>query len=330
MMLFYYRSVKVVLVMEDAAARTSVERTGLLIGLLAILSFSITLPATREAVAYLDSTFVGLGRVVCASTMAALVLLITRQRLPPRRYWQSLFLIGLTTAVGFSLLSAWALNRLPASHGAIVLGLVPLLTALFGAIRAGERPPTRFWVWCVLGSLAVLAFAVGRGAGQLQWEDLALLAAAVVAAFGYAEGGRLTAAVGGWQVLCWSLVFAGPLLLVPFAWVALEQGLPALSMAPPEAWLGFAYVSAISQFAGLFIWYRALSLGGIARVSQVQLLQPFLTIAASALLLAEIITPDALIAASFVVITIFFGRRAKTQPTTVPKVAAAKASYRPE
>jgi drug/metabolite transporter (DMT)-like permease len=201
------------------------------------------------------------------------------------------------------------MQQLPAAHGGVVLGLMPLATALAGAWRLGERPSIGFWIASIAGSITVVLFAIISGAGQMHWADLILLGAGLAAAVGYAEGGRLAQSLGGWQVICWALVLTAPILVIPTAIAVYRHGLTA----SPSAWLGFAYVSIISQFLAFFPWYRGLALGGVARVGQVQLLQPFLTIFASALLLGETITPITLAAATIVVMTVALGKQATIQ-----------------
>jgi drug/metabolite transporter (DMT)-like permease len=283
------------------------ESRGLLYGFIGVACFSLTLPATRTAVAELDPTFVGLGRALVASVPAGLLLLATRQPRPARRYWASLLVVVAGVIVGFPLLSALALGRLPAAHGAIVTGLLPLASAIAGALRAGDRPSRAFWFASLLGSGVVVVFAFLSGGGAPQVADLLLLAAVAAAGMGYAEGARLARVLGAWQVICWALVIAVPLLVVP---VALAAWLHGLAASPP-AWLGFAYVSIISQFLAFFAWYHGLAIGGVARVGQLQLFQPFMTIAASALLLGEPITQLTLVAAVLVFAAVAAGARSQ-------------------
>ena len=294
-------------------ASASAETKGMAYGFLGVLVFSLTLPATRAAVAFLDPVFVGLGRSVAAAVLAAAILLLTRQRFPSRPQIKSLVLVAAGVVVGFPLLSAWAMTRVPASHGAIMLGILPLATALAGALRAGDRPSLGFWMTGMAGSALVVAFALGSGAGRLQIADLALLGAVFAAALGYAEGARLSRSLDGWRVICWALVLAAPFLAIPVVIVALAHGLSA----SPAAWLSFGYVSLMSQFLGFFVWYKGLALGGVARVSQLQLLQPFLTVLAAALFLGEKITATMLIFVLAVVATVAIGKRMAIQRATV-------------
>ena len=277
--------------------------------MVAVMAFSLTLPATRVAVGELDPVFVGLGRSVVASVIALLILVFARPRLPTRTQWHGLIVVALGVVVGFPLLTAWAMQRVPASHGAILLGLLPLATATAGALRAKERPSRGFWIVGIVGSALVVIFALISGAGKPTFADLALLAAVLAAALGYAEGGRLAQTLGGWQVICWALVLAAPFLLVPVAVVGLPVGVP-ISL---NAWLAFAYVALMSQLFGFFIWYRALALGGIARVSQLQLLQPFLTLFAAGLLLGERVTPLMMAFAVAVVASVAVGKKMPVQ-----------------
>ncbi|NJN57081.1 MAG: DMT family transporter [Leptolyngbyaceae cyanobacterium SL_5_9] len=278
---------------------------GLIYGFLGVLGFSLTLPATRVAVLDLDPIWVGLGRGFVAAILAAIALYFTRQKLPSFRQWRSLAIVSLGVVLGFPLLSAWAMQRLPAAHGAVVLGLLPLMTAIAGVFRAGDRPSRQFWVASSIGSLTVIGFGIFSGAGHLQPADLALLIAVVVAAFGYAEGGQLAKTLGGWQVISWALVLAAPVEILPMIVSTSQHGLTA----SPAAWLGFAYVSVVSQFIAFFAWYHGLAKGGVARVGQIQLLQPFLTLIASVLLLSETITPVTMGAACIVVASVAVGRR---------------------
>lgn len=281
------------------------ETLGMGYGFLGVLGFSLTLPATRAAVAELDPNIVGLGRAIVASILAMTVLWLTRQPLPDRKHWASLVIVAAGVILGFPLLSAWAMQQLPAAHGAVVLGMLPLATAVAGALRAGDRPSLGFWIASIFGSTIVILFAIISGAGQIHLADIALLFAGVAAAISYAEGGRLARFIGGWQVISWALVVTAPFLTLPVAIAVMQHGL----IASPTAWLGFGYVSIISQFLAFFAWYKGLAIGGVARVGQIQLLQPFLTIFASAFLLGEQITPITIAAAVIVATTVALGKQ---------------------
>ncbi len=279
-------------------------RAGLAWGLLGVTAFAVTLPATRIAVRALDPVFVGLGRAVFAAVLAAIVLALTRSPWPARALWPRLALVSLGVVVGFPLLTAWAMRYVPASHGAVFVGLLPLATAAAGAWLAHERPSRRFWACATAGSAVVVAYALWQGGGALHAADLLMLAAIAAAAVGYAEGGRLAREMGGWQVISWALVLSAPFLALP-TWLAWQPP----GEAPLDAWLAFAYVSAVSMFLGFFVWYRALAQGGIAAVGQIQLLQPFLTFLFSALLIGERLEVSMFVAAALVIATIAVGRR---------------------
>jgi drug/metabolite transporter (DMT)-like permease len=248
-----------------------------------VLGFSFTLPATRLAVADLDATFVGLGRAVVAGVLAAIVLGLLREPPPPRRALPRLGVVALGVVVGFPLLSALALRHLTAAHGAVIVGLLPAATAAMAVIRAGERPSPAFWAASGAGLVAVLAFAATQGAGLPQAADLLVLAAVAVAAVGYTEGATLAREMGGWRVISWALVLSLP-VVAPAAYAGAAGG--GLH-AGTDAWLGFAYVAVVSQFLAFFAWYAGLARGGVARIGQVQLAQPLLTLVWSAALIGE-------------------------------------------
>lgn len=281
------------------------ESKGMWLGLVGVAIFSLTLPFTRMAVAELNPVFVAFGRAVVAALCSMPLLWKLKAAWPRGAQWKSLALTALGVVVGFPLFSSVAMRYVPASHGAIVLGILPLATAMFAALRFGERPSTGFWIAAVAGSGIVVAFALSQGGGGLQMADLALLAAVVAAAMGYAEGGRLSQTMGGQQVIAWALLLSLPVLLPITAWLGWRYGISA----SPKAWLGFAYVSLFSMFIGFFFWYKGLALGGIARVGQVQLLQPFMTLLGAALLLGEALVGRNMLFALAVLVVVGFGRK---------------------
>ena len=209
------------------------------------------------------------------------------------------------------------MQRVPSNHGAIMLGILPLATTIASVLRAGERPSRRFWLTSIAGSLTIVVFALVSGGGALHAADFALLGAVAAAALGYAEGGRLARTMGGWQVICWALVVSVPFILVP----VLVSVATVPVVASPSAWLGFAYVSLVSMFLGFFAWYRGLALGGVARVGQMQLLQPFFTLAASAVLLHEHVTLVTVLVAVVVGVIVMIGRTATVQRSFAPASA---------
>lgn len=286
-------------------ARIAPDTTGLFLGFLGVAGFSATLPATRVAVTYLDPTLVGLGRSILAGGVAALLLWLTRQPLPSRQQFKSLAVIACGVIVGFPLLSAWAMQGLPAAHGGIVVAIIPLFTAIVGAWRMDQRPAAGFWLCSLAGSALVLIFAATTGKDGFETADGLLILASLAAAIGYAEGGRLARTLGGWQVICWALVLAAPFLLLPVALAVYRHGMTA----PVEAWLGFGYVSLVSQLFAFVLWYQGLALGGVVRVSQVQLLQPFMTLIVAAAFLGEHLTPMTLGFAVAVAVSVAVGRR---------------------
>ena len=281
------------------------ESKGMWLGLVGVAIFSLTLPFTRLAVAELNPVFVAFGRAVVAAVCAVALLWRIKAVRPTISQWKSLLATSLGVVVGFPLFSSVAMRYVPAAHGAIVLGILPLATALFGALRFGERPSAGFWLAALFGSAIVVWFALRQGGGSFHWADMALFAAVIAAAMGYAEGGRLSQTMGGQQVICWALVLSLPILLPLTIWLGWQYGVSA----SPKAWLGFAYVSLFSMFIGFFFWYKGLALGGIARVGQVQLLQPFMTLLGAALILDEVLDTTNLLFALAVIAVVAIGRQ---------------------
>jgi drug/metabolite transporter (DMT)-like permease len=295
--------------MKDASNATAQKRVtqAVLFGFLGVLGFSFSLPATRLAVEDLDPTFVGLGRALVAALLAAALLALRREPPPARADLARFALVGIGVVVGFPIFTSVALHHLTSAHGSVITGLLPAATAAMAVARAGERPPPVFWLAATAGLTAVLAFAATQGVSGIEGADVLILVAVAFAALGYAEGGALSRTYGGWQVICWALVLTAPFLVIPVTLSAASHGVHA----DAEAWLGFAYVSVISMFLGFFAWYHGLALGGVARIGQVQLAQPVLTLVWSALLLGETITTGMVLAALAVLACVFATQRVR-------------------
>ena len=256
-------------------------------GLLGVVIFSGSLPATRIAVGHMDPFFLTFLRAAIAGLLALALIVIFRERRPTSGQIFPLLVVSLGVVVGFPLLTAMALRYVTAAHSIVFLGLLPLSTAIFGVLRGRERPRPAFWVFSLLGSLLVAGFALSQNANASLTGDVLMLAAVVVCGLGYAEGATLTRQLGGWQVISWALVLSLPMMLL-----ATLLTLPANpGTIPGQAWLALGYVSLFSMLIGFIFWYKGLAEGGIAAVGQLQLLQPFLGLALSALLLHEAVNP---------------------------------------
>jgi drug/metabolite transporter (DMT)-like permease len=291
------------------------ENKGMLLGLIAVCAFGLTLPATRLATNYFDPIFIGLGRASLAAIVAAVLLLVFRVKIPTKQQWLKLSLVAAGVVVGFPVLTAIAMQTLPASHGGVILGVLPLATSVVGVVVAHERPSIGFWLVGLAGSCLVITFALVDGAGGFQLADLVLLGAICAAAVGYALGATLVKELGGWQVICWALVLVLPLNILP----AINSAPTELATVPVQGWLSFIYLALISQLCGFFIWYKGLDLGGIARVSQIQLLQPFITLFAAVILLGESIDIMTIVFVLLVVATVWLGKKMPIAKVSIDK-----------
>ena len=276
-------------------------------GMLGVIIFSGSLPATRVAVGGFSPLFLTSARAVIAAVLGAVLLYALRQKPPGRGDLQSLAIVALGVVVGFPLLTALALRHITSAHSIVFIGLLPLATATFGVLRGGERPKPLFWLFSILGAATVAAFAMGNDGGASLTGDLLMIAAVIVCGLGYAEGAALSRRLGGWQVISWSLLLAAPAMLA----LALYS-LPAADGWRAVGWpagLGLAYVSVFSMLVGFVFWYRGLALGGIAGVGQLQLLQPFLGLLLAGLLLGEPVAWTMIAAAGLVVVWVALARR---------------------
>ncbi len=287
------------------------EVRGLWLGLLGVTIFAMTLPMTRLAVGTIDApqmsgVFIALGRAVVAALLSATFLVATRAPWPRREDWWPLALTSAGVVFGFPLFTSVAMRYVEAVHAAVIVGVLPLATAAVGALLHRQRPSAGFWICAAVGSGLVVGFAVlrsGQAGLSLHPADGLLLAAMGCAAVGYGYGARLSQRMRAEHVICWALVMALPITL-PAAWLTLPR-----ADLQPSAWWGFAYVAVFSMWLGFFAWYRGLALGGTVRVSQVQLVQPFLGMLFAVPLLGERLDAMTLGFALAVIATVFIGKK---------------------
>jgi drug/metabolite transporter (DMT)-like permease len=265
-------------------APLSRETLGLLLGFLGVCIFAGTLPFTRIAVESLSPGFIAAGRAALAGVLAGTTLLVLRRAWPGRADLLKFALGGLCLVGGFPLFTALAMQSVPAGHGGVVLGILPLATALISALIAGERPSAAFWIAAVIGAGLVVGFTLHEGGGGFEPGDLYLLAAVLSSSLGYVVSAQLAQrGYAGWEVISWILVVSLPLTVPLSLWLLP----PDPAAVPAWSWIGFAYVTLLSQYLGFFAWNAGLAIGGIARVSQVQLLQTFVTLVFAAFLNGE-------------------------------------------
>jgi drug/metabolite transporter (DMT)-like permease len=268
--------------------RAQVNR-GLWLGLVGITIFAVTLPMTRLAVGtpyapQMSGLFIAMGRAVFAAALSAAFLLLTRAPLPQRGDWLPLSLTAAGVVFGFPLFTSIAMRYVEAMHASVIVGVLPLATAVVGAALHRQRPSTGFWLCAATGSALVVTFAVLRSGASglaLHFADVLLLAAMLCAAVGYGYGGRLSQHMRAEHVICWALLISLPLTL-PISIATWPAG-----PLKPVTWWAFSYLAVFSMWLGFFAWYRGLALGGTVRVSQVQLAQPFLSMLFAVPLLGE-------------------------------------------
>lgn len=294
---------------ETSPPQTGLSRQtlGMGLGFIGIAIFGGTLPATRLAVEGLDPFFITTGRAAASGLLSAALLLMLRRRWPNIRQIRTMLICIVTIVFGFPGLMALAMLTVPASHGGVVLGILPLTTAAAASVILGERPSLRFWLLAGLGTTVVVAFALRDSGGEIAIGDIYLFLAAISTSIGYVFSADLSHEMPGWEVISWILVLALPLTLPLAIWLW-----PANPGAvPTAAWVAFAYVSVFSMFVGFFAWNAGLVMGGVARVSQVQLLQTFVTLGLSAVINGEHVGPSTIAVAALVVAIVAAGRNAR-------------------
>ena len=274
-------------------------------GLLGVIIFSGSLPATRVAIGGFSPLFLTSARAVIAALLGAALLTAFRRKRPERRDVVPLAIVALGVVIGFPLLTAFALQRITSAHSIVFIGLLPLATAVFAVLRGDERPRPAFWLFSIVGAASVAGFALAQSGPASIEGDLMMVGAILLCGLGYAEGAALSRRLGGWQGISWSLLVALPVM----AAIALSTLPPTWRGIGGPAWAGLAYVSVFSMLIGFVFWYRGLALGGVAGVGQLQLLQPFFGLALAGALLGETVSWTTILVAGLVVLCVFGARR---------------------
>lgn len=299
-------------------------RRGYVLGLLGVCVFALTLPMTRLATGtaeapQLAGLYIAAGRAVVAAALSALFLLAVRARLPTRAQWSTLAWVALGVVFGFPFLTSIAMRHVEAVHASVIVGVLPLATAAVGALLQGQRPSVGFWLCALAGTTIVVGFALLRSGGAglaLHPADGLLLLAMLCAAVGYAHGARLAQEMPATHVICWALLLSLPITLPLSLWTWPQQ---AVSVA---AWAGLAYTAVFSMWLGFFAWYQGLAIGGTVRVSQLQLLQPFISMLFAVPLLGERLDALTLGCGLAVIALVYAGRKMPvhaSSPTPIPQ-----------
>ena len=281
------------------------ESKGMLIGFIGILIFSLTLPVSKIAVLSFNPYFIAFGRAVLAGCFALAYLFTQKQALPSRSDLKKFIVISLGVVFGFPIFTTVAMTHGSSSHGAVILGMMPLATTVIGVLRFKERPSLGFWLVSLLGAGLVVLYALLKSSGGFTYVDTLLVLGGISACIGYVEGGELSRRMNPRAVISWALVISLPFNIVMTCFTY-QQGYINAGLV---AWTSFIYLSLFPMFLGFFFWYEGLAIGGIARVSQVQLIQPFCTLVAASFLLGESLTMMNLVFAVLVVSTVILGRR---------------------
>lgn len=281
------------------------ETKGMLIGFIGILIFSLTLPVSKIAILSFDPYFIAFGRATLAGIVALIYLLYKKERIPSKSDFMKFVVISLGVVFGFPIFTTVAMAEGSSSHGAVILGMMPLASTVIGVIRFKERPSLGFWLVSLLGAALVVAYALLKNAGSFTYIDGLLVLGGICACIGYVEGGELSRKMNPRSVISWALVISLPINIVMSYFTFEMQYLHVGSMA----WIILIYLSLFPMFIGFFFWYEGLAIGGIARVSQVQLIQPFCTLVVASILLGDALTIMNLAFAFLVVSTVILGKR---------------------
>ena len=291
--------------MNTTMVSSSSTSNGWLNGLIGVLLFSGSMPATKVAVGSLDPIFVTVVRALIAAVLAALFLILYKVKIPNKIQSQSILIVSVGAVIGFPLLSAIALQHMTAARSLVFLGTLPLSTAIFAVIRGKEKPKPVFWIFALLGSFLVVGFALLQNATSSLLGDILMFAAIILCGLAYAEGATLTKTLGGSQVISWDIIYATPVVL-PLFYFYFPTSVETITL---EAWTSLFYLGTMSMFTGFIYWYKGLAQGGIASVGQLQLLQPFFGLALASFLLQENVSIQMLFVTLGVVLCVAASKR---------------------
>lgn len=296
------------------------ENKGMILGALGVICFALTLPATRYISPHFDPMFISFGRITFAAILAIPLLLLSKKSLPTKAQLLQLIAVSAGVVIGFPFFTSLAMQTVPANHGSIILAILPLATAIFGTLLSNERPSWGFWLISIISCILICYYTFNQGAGSFHIGDIYLLLAVISAGIGYAFGGRLAKKIGGKEVISWALLLGLPISLGP-TWTYLPDDLASYGV---NIWASFFYLCMFSQLLGFIFWYNGLALGGIIRISQIQLLQTFVTITASSILLNEVIDNESIVFAIIIVIFVAVGRKMPINIKVITKETSPK------
>ena len=288
------------------------ENKGFIFGFVGILIFSLTPPATKIALGpdnnALTPEFITFGRSALAGIMSLIYLFFFKKKKPSVKYIFNIFIVALSLSVGFPLFLSLGLIHSTSTHAAVILTLMPLMTAVFASFYFKQKASLGFWICAIIGCIVVIIYTLIHGKSNNQiiefsYSDILFFISVIAGATGYVFGAKLTKIMGSVDVISWALALAMPFHLALAVYYFPIKEIPTIS------WIGFLYAALFSQWIGFFAWYKALDLGGAVRVSQIQLFMPFLTFFFSIILLGETLDFFTILFSIITILLIYLSRK---------------------
>ena len=302
-------------------------------GFLAILLFAGTIPATKLVLEIYSPLHVTALRASCATLFAIIFFIYLKLKNLQKRDYMSLknsarfkvneiyelLVIGLLIVFGFPGAVAFALAEVSSAYTAVILSMLPLCLSAAAVIMAKEKPPLLFW-FCsfaaaaLVGIFMVNEYTMGVSLNKLDIQRFVLgnfwlFVACICAAVGYTKSASLNKKISGFSIISWSLCLTSPIsfLLSFLLWPKNHSIRNAIEHS--GSLLGIMYLGLLSMFIGNCLWSIALSRGGIAKIGQIQFLQPFITIFISYWLLSELIKKEMIFFVCAVTVVVIIGQR---------------------
>lgn len=281
-----------------------------------ILMWGATPAVTEYAIGEVDAALVGMLRTLLAAPLLLLLIPITKVRRPRgTRQWSLAGIAAFGGFIGFTILFSLGLARTSTAHAALIIAAAPITTGLVGFAVSRNWPRALWWIGAGIAFLGefvlifggVTASADGGNLASLS-GDLLCVAATIIVATGYIAGGKLSADIGSWSTMTWSVLLAG-IVLLPFALPPILGG-GAFASLTTGGVLSLAFLAICTSVIGYALWYWALDKGGVSRVAPVQFAQAPVSLFIAVAVLSEPLSLTVLVATALVLLGVALARRA--------------------
>ena len=285
---------------------------GYFFALTAVIGFGATFIGVALGNESFDPITMSFGRVIPGAILAVFALKSAKQPLlPPREAFPAIFGVTAGIVIGFPLLSTLALQNIHPADAGVMVAVSPIVTSIAAIFIGHKKPRKLFWLAAALGSLSAATLAYLRGGsefgGGIFWGYILMATAMVLASLGHLTGNYLAGKYKSFHVLCWAVIISIPIQL-PGAIINWTIN-PITTMPTASAVFGFLYVSLFSIIIGNYMLNHGFYLIGLVKGSQLQLIQPIVTMILAIVVLHQTVAPITWIAAFAILASVAWSQR---------------------